>query len=591
MHEARARLGIERLVLAIHQASFPASSDDLGHGAPASKRGLDFMRMTAGLGFDGVLFGPGGITSPSNPSPYDATLLSRNPLALSFSPLTEAAWGGAVDPALLAALTADRSRADRVDHAHAHAAVQRLLGACRGAARAGTIPELQGRLARLAQRSPWLAGEGRFEAISAAVGHDDWRRWPAAPPQDAEAAARFELGQLLAAEQHDELRQAARALGLRLYADAQVGISHRDRFGRAGTFLDGYAMGAPPSRTNPDGQPWGYPVLDPQQLARGGPARDFVEQRLDALLAHHDGLRIDHPHGWVCPWVYRDPSDDPLAAVQGGARLHESPDLPDHPGLAPLARVQPEQLERSLPRHHDDWVRALEPAQIDAYAAMFDLIVARAQAHGLGAHDLLVEVLSTCPRPLAAVLARHGMGRFRVTQKARVEDANDVYRGDRAAPADWIMVGNHDTAPLRRVVQQWMGTPEASRRAAYLAGRLVPDASERTALAERWARDPSQLAVAMLAELFLGPARHVVVFWVDLFGIADVYNRPGETSADNWILRVPADFEEVLAGALARAEAPSLSLALAWALRARGLDRDEAGAVLTARLTEFSRRP
>src|SRR6185369_1113832 len=112
---------------------------------------------------------------------------------------------------------------------------------------------------------------------------------------------------------------------------------------------------------------------------------------------------------------------------------------------------------------------------------------------------------------------------------------------------------------------------EAPRRAAYLAERLAPPPAERAGLAARWASDPAALALAMLAELFVGPARHVVVFWVDLFGRSDVYNRPGEASGENWVLRVAPDFEAAFARALAAGEAPSLPAALALALAARGL--------------------
>src|SRR6185436_1012194 len=116
----------------------------------------------------------------------------------------------------------------------------------------------------------------------------------------------------------------------------------------------------------------------------------------------------------------------------------------------------------------------------------------------------------------------------------------DVYRSDRAAPADWIMVGNHDTPPLAEVVARWHGTPEAARRAAYLTERLAPGDA---ALAARLERDPSAMATALLAELFVGPARHVQIFWPDLFGLREIYNRPGVVDDANWTLRVPADFE------------------------------------------------
>lgn len=543
---ALARLGIDRLVLSIHQASFPPGDDDLGYGTPYSTRGHDLAAWAASLGFTGIALGPAGITGPDNPSPYDGTALSRNPLHVALGAIVAR---GLLDADALAASVV---RAERVQYAHAWSAARALLAEVARRARgdAGIVARAAARRAAM----PWLAIEARFEAIAAAVGHDDWRRWPAEPPEDGDAAWAFEVAQLLADEQHEAFAARCRALGLGLYGDLPVGVAHRDRWAHAPLFLPGYAIGAPPSRTNPSGQPWEFPVLDPAQPAA---VRAFLAERVDRLLGACGGVRIDHPHGWVCPWVYRTTgpaAHDRFAAVQGGARLHESPDLPDHPELAAFARVRPDQLDRTRPRHDDAWVTHLEPAQIDAYATYLDLIVERVRAHGGGPGDLVIEVLSTCPRPLGAVLARHGLGRFRVTQKARVDDPGDVYRGDNAAPADWIMIGNHDTPPLRAVIARWRGTDELARRAAYLGARLGRDPAELAA-------DEDALATAMVAELFLGPARNVLLFWPDLFGLEDVYNRPGVVHPDNWSLRVPRDFDRV----------PVLDLerALDWALRAR----------------------
>jgi hypothetical protein len=494
---ALSRLGIDRLALSIHHVSFPAGDGDIGHGAPSSPRGRDFLRFVAELGFTHVALGPAGIVTAGNPSPYDGTLFSRNPMAIS--------WAGLVPEDLLRAHALPP--AEVAEQAHAEVAAARLAAA------------LPPRDASdwLAAR-PWIAHDAALEADPAT----------------------FARVQRVAEEQHDELRGYATRLGLGLYADAQIGVSPRDRRGREALFLRGWLLGAPPSRTNPEGQPWGYPVLDPRQLEPGGAARGFLLGRLEELLARHDGLRIDHPHGLVCPWVYRD-GDEPAR----GARLHESPDVPE---LAGFARVRVEQLARELPRHHDDWVRWLDPEQIDAYALVLDAVVARA-----GRDDVMAEVLSTCPRPLAAVLDRHGLGRFRVTQKARVDDAADVYRADSARPADWVMAGNHDTPPLALAVERWQGTPEIARRVRYLAARL------RLRDPERLERDPRALADAMLAELFLGPARHVLIFWVDLFEGRALFNRPGEVHEANWRARVPPDFERAYGGALERALALALS--------------------------------
>ncbi|HPM79316.1 MAG TPA: 4-alpha-glucanotransferase [Candidatus Anammoximicrobium sp.] len=573
------RLGIERLVLSIHQASFPPSADDIGRGTPYSEKGWALIEWLAGLGFTGVALGPAGITSRANPSPYDATALSRNPLHIALRPLCEQ---GLLDDRLLAAAVTKRPSGGREAYDYAWVTQRRLLAAA--AARSRDDAAMAARLAQLHQTTPWLEAEAEYEARADAVGHDDWRHWPSAPPPHSDAAWSFLVSQRLVREQHAAFRSQAHRLGLHVYGDLAIGTSHREQFLFRDLFLTGYAMGAPPSRTNPAGQPWGYPVLDPAKLAPGGGAWRYAAMRLDAILQDHDGLRIDHPHGWVCPWVYRTDDPDPLHAVQHGARLYESPDLPDHPALAAYARVRGDQIDRSQPRHADHWVRDLEPAQIDQYARTFDLIIQRLQTSQGDPRDLMVEVLSTCPRPLGDALARHALGRFRVLQKADVKDPRDPYRSDTARPQDWIMLGNHDTPPLRAVLDHWHGTDEWARRSAYLAARLAVSAEERRLLEPRLADDPAAFLTAIFADLFCGPARNVLIFWPDLFGLREVYNRPGVVDQDNWSLRVPAAFERAYQDARDRSEAPNLALALAWALRAKRLDQDAEGQRLSTSL-------
>ncbi|NLF67895.1 MAG: 4-alpha-glucanotransferase [Candidatus Anammoximicrobium sp.] len=576
---ALARLGIERLVLSIHQASFPPAHDDIGHGTPYSDQGWALIAWLAGLGFTGVALGPAGITSRTNPSPYDATALSRNPCHIALRPLCER---GLLDTRRLAAAVENRPSGAGAAYAYAWTTQRRLLESV--AALARNDAAVAAGVTQLQQTAPWLAAEAGYEAQAAAAGHDDWRRWPPEPPPHHDAAWSFLVSQWLVREQHAAFRSHARRLGLRVYGDLAIGTSHREQFLFRDLFLAGYAMGAPPSRTNPDGQPWGYPLLNPEKLGPDGEAWRYAAMRLDAILQDHDGLRIDHPHGWVCPWVYRTDDPDPLHAVQNGARLYESPDLPDHPALAAYARVHSDQIDRSQPRHADNWVHALEPGQLAQYARPFDLIVRRVQAHGGGTPDLMVEVLSTCPRPLAEALARHGLGRFRVIQKANVRDPQDPYRSDQAPPQDWIMLGNHDTPPLRAVLETWQGTDEWNRRAAYLAARLATGPQERVALQTRLAEDQTALLTAMFADLFCGPARNVLIFWADLFGLRKVYNRPGVADPANWSLRAPADFDAAYRDARDRGEAPDLGLALAWALRARRLDQDAEGQELSKSL-------
>jgi 4-alpha-glucanotransferase len=299
---------------------------------------------------------------------------------------------------------------------------------------------------------------------------------------------------------------------------------------------------------------------------------EFLSARMDKMFAEYDAVRVDHPHGLVCPWVYRIDEPDPQVAVQHGARLRSSPDLPDHPELARFAIAGREQLnpDPRTPRFADDWVAELSEAQVDAHGVLFEALVASARRKGRDASALVCEVLSTLPYPLARVLERYGLGRFRVTQKADPSRSSDVYRSENARPADWIMIGNHDTPSIWRLLDDWRRTRRLEERARYLAGRLALQPAERAGMVERMVREPTFLAQAQFADLFAGPARNVMIFFSDLFGIREIYNRPGTVSEENWNLRLPRHYRTVYLEKVAVDRAANLPFALALALRARG---------------------
>jgi 4-alpha-glucanotransferase len=457
------------------------------------------------------------------------------------------------------------------------------------------------------QNAPWLERDALFEALCLEHGSAHWRDWsnptqgdldqrlwhpaageaPSCKKRRAELKTRYrsvadfyEFTQFVAHEQHRHFREETKELGLTVFGDLQIGFSDQDNWSYQALFLPDYLMGAPPSRTNPDGQPWSYPVLDPAQYLEGekpGPVQQLVTARMDKMFAEFDGVRIDHPHGLVCPWVYRTDQADPIRAVGEGARLFGSPDLPDHPHLARYAIARPEQLNRepTTPRHADDWVVSLTAEQVDRYGMLFNVLIAAAHKNGRHTSDLVCEVLSTMPYPLQRVLARHRLGRFRVTQKADLRNPGDVYRSENAEPTDWIMVGNHDTKPIWRLIEDWEESGELRERASYLAGRLGPEGSAREEFVERLARDPRLLAQAYFADIFASQAENVMIFFSDLFGLTELYNQPGTISDANWSLRLPTDYRREYLERVAQDRALNLPLALALALQARSAVKAE----------------
>lgn len=524
-------LGVERFVLQVPDSAFPWSpGEDLGRGSPNSVQARAFMRGMTELGFDTIQLMPGGRTSPVNHSPYDGSLFARNEMSISHHRLCEFAPESAAE--LNRVLDWDErtlhAPRERVDHGPVWHRIHGWL-------------EQVARVLRSRQH-PW---EGAFER---------WRmenRWLEIHSSDDLDP----LIQFLAHQQHLEMKAEAAQMGLQLWGDLQVGMGPDDAAVLAPWLLVDYRMGAPPSRTNPEGQPWGFPVFDPRHLEPGGPAHAVLRARLDKLATEYDGIRIDHPHGWVCPWVYRvDAGQDPAEAVRAGARLHESPALPDHPGLAAYARVRADQVrsDPNFPRYADDWVTGLEEAQIDRYEAHLALM---RDAMG-GVEHLACEVLSTEPLPLRRVRQRLGLGRFLVTQKADPDDPEDVYRSERARPADWIMMGNHDTPTLWGRIRSW-STHRRRREVEDLLRRFPHVDSESLMDSD------DDLVRLELADALASPARNVLVFFGDLYGFTEPYNRPGIVSDANWCQRVPEDWRRIRL---------DLSGALSDALRARGID-------------------
>lgn len=635
-------LGVRRFALAVHDQSFPALPDeDVGRGSPYSQGGLAFLRFARRLGFNTIQLGPQGKTFRDDPSPYNGAIFSRSILSLAARTLAD-------DnrlPGLLPAKVAERliaaaqqrvrtAKPDRVDQVTAWDAAEELLDTAYQRFRAmrrraagtisGVVAEFQAFVTdQKAAPVDWFQRDSVFEALTAASSTNDWRLWGTRPgkllpidqrlfsPQSGEEEAcqrrvrqilhahqstveRFAFGQFLLHVQHERLRDEARSLGLALFADMHIGFSHQDRWAWRSLFLPNYLLGAPPSRTTREGQPWAYPVLHPHKLFTlgpraeivPGPALQFIQARVEKLLAECDGMRIDHPQGLVCPWVYRADDPDPFHAVRTGARLNSSPDFPDHPELAQFSLVRPDQIhpDPDYPRYGDEQVVNLAPEQVDRYAVALDAILDCAKSAGRDPDAILCEVLSTWPAPLKAVMQRRGMGRFCVTQKADTANPRDVYRPENTAPNDWIMVGNHDTRPLWLVVDERQGTGWMRDRATLLAQRLVPETGDREAFVARLVTDPRQFCEAMFADLFVGPAQNVSVFFTDLLGGKEPYNEPGTFGERNWTLRVPNNYEAVYLQRAERGEALNLLRSLALALEAKSATLGDPARSLAARL-------
>jgi 4-alpha-glucanotransferase len=257
-----------------------------------------------------------GPTHPVQPSPY--TPSSRrfaNPLALRIENL--AAYRRA-EPATRAEVDALRVSAttERIDHDLVWTAKR---GALELLWRAEGRPAPSGGSLDAGGLRDWAT----YCALAERHG-GRWSRWPeplrdvAAP---AVAQARRQLAPRVAfhawvqercAEQLTAARQTSRDAGMALgiLHDLAVGVDAdgADAWALADVLATGVSIGAPPDNFTPPGQDWGLPPWRPDRLAATGYAA--LRDMLRAVLAHANGLRIDHVAGlWRLWWI--PPGDGP----------------------------------------------------------------------------------------------------------------------------------------------------------------------------------------------------------------------------------------------------------------------------------------
>jgi 4-alpha-glucanotransferase len=166
----------------------------------------------------------------------------------------------------------------------------------------------------------WLDDYALFRALKARHGGAYYLRWPeefvrrepaalARARRDlAELIEQVRFAQFLLFRQGRRLREYARAAGVRLIGDLPFFVSpdSSDVWANPDLFLldehrrPQFVAGVPPDYFSAQGQLWGNPVYDWEALRRTG--YRWCTERLRALLAHVDLVRLDHFRGFSAAW-------------------------------------------------------------------------------------------------------------------------------------------------------------------------------------------------------------------------------------------------------------------------------------------------
>ena len=251
----------------------------------------------------------------------------------------------------------------RTQHTYAVAAHRAALNEAAAAWRTQASGAERAALARFQEAHwSWLASDALYETLAEAYGEEDFQRWPARPVWYSSSAPPTPLHPRSTCSQPAHMRRASTAT----YAsNTSPTVSTRACAPRAAVSVSGSTATWPSAchgatsgatgHSSLTATRWGHrraarirvgsrgailcstPSNTGMGVAGQGPVQHFVAARIDKLLDEFDGVRIDHPHGLVCPWVYRTDIPDAYTAVQTGARLFSSPDVPEHPALARFA--------------------------------------------------------------------------------------------------------------------------------------------------------------------------------------------------------------------------------------------------------------
>jgi 4-alpha-glucanotransferase len=294
-----------------HVTSLP-SGYGIGDLGPTARRWIDRLHAAGQSWWQALPVGPTGYGN----SPYQSlSSFAANELLISPDDLVEDGLLQRGD------CDGEAGAAAWVDYAAIIPLKERLLGIAWRNFEAGARADLRsGYEAFCHDQRHWLDDYALFRALKVkfrAAAYLDWptelvRREPAALEaarrQLAAPCEESRFAQFLLFRQGGRLKEYARSKGLRLLGDLPFYVSpdSSDVWAAPQLFqLDEhrrplFVAGVPPDYFSATGQLWGNPVYDWQAL-RGSAYRWWIE-RLRALLAHVDMIRLDHFRAFAAGW-------------------------------------------------------------------------------------------------------------------------------------------------------------------------------------------------------------------------------------------------------------------------------------------------
>lgn len=592
--EALKVLGKKNFALISHANSFPSYPEtDTGFGNSNSRRAKDVIDFASGV-FNCIQLGPAGKTKSVDASPYTGTIFSNNPLFIDLEELTTKKWNKILSEETFKSIVENNPSKNTNRTAYGYIFEEQNKALKEAFSNFKPNKEFE---KFKKENSFWLEKDSLYEVLSLEHGNDYWPLWKsdldknlfntANEEQQSQANVRikelkekyekeiefYAFCQYVISVQSEETKKYALKQDIKMIADRQVAFSDRDIWAYQSLFLDGWYLGCPPDYFSKDGQAWGFPVVNPEKMYKEDGSLGEAGQLMKALYLkmfkeNPGGVRIDHLVGLIDPWVYKKGNKPKVE--EGAGRLYSSP---HHDELKKYAIATMDDLNWEVEPDKEKWIKKLTDEQIKQYALLLEkVVIAAAKEVGLSKDAIVCEDLGTLTYPVEQVIKYLGLQGMRLTQFVVPEKPAHPYRMCNIEEKVWAMVGTHDNEPIAMWADKSVNTHEGWLHAKNLAEDLNPDKDEKAKemIAVELSKNAQFLTQTKLVELFASKAENIQVFFTDLFGMYEVYNRPGTSGSQNWSLRMPNNFEEYYCQQLRNQKGLNLPLILKLAIEARG---------------------
>jgi 4-alpha-glucanotransferase len=295
----------------LHVTSLP-SPYGIGDVGPAALAWIDCLHDAGQSWWQALPLGPTGYGN----SPYQSlSSFAGNDLLISPD--------GLIEDGLVSARDCKHPpfATGAVDYAAVIPFKHRLLETAWANFLSGARPDLRPEFDQFRQtHAHWLEDYALFSALKEKFNGAAYLEWPeplVRREPSALARARSELAnrigvacfaQFLLFGQGERLKSHARNKGVGLIGDLPFFVSpdssdvwaHPDLFQLNEEYRPRFVAGVPPDYFSADGQLWGNPVYDWEAHRRTG--YRWCADRLRALMAHVDVIRLDHFRGFAAAW-------------------------------------------------------------------------------------------------------------------------------------------------------------------------------------------------------------------------------------------------------------------------------------------------